>query len=89
MRLFSLQLINFLRKYSLDGAVIDFEFPNFKYSFSKSHTKVGFTYLLETIINAFNEESTIFNSKKLLLSAAVAARVDWIEDFYESSKIIK
>lgn len=89
MRLFSLQLINFLRKYSLDGVVIDFEFPNFKYSFSKPHTKTGFTYLLETMMNAFNEELAISNGTKLFLSAAVAARIDWIEDFYEASKIIK
>ena len=89
MNLFSLNLVKFLRKHDFDGVLIDYEFPNMKTRGSMPYTRHGFSLLLKTIRSHFDEDALISGKEKLILSSVAAARLDWIDSFYETDVIVK
>ncbi|RNA23296.1 Acidic mammalian [Brachionus plicatilis] len=87
IEIFSENIIKFLRKFNFDGVLLDYEFPNMLNRGSPPHTKQGFSILVKIMKEKFKQESLKTKNSELLLMAAMAGRVDWIDKFYENEKI--
>ncbi len=53
------------------------------------HTKPGFSNLLRTMKERFETEAVSMGKPQLLLMALLAARLDWIDNFYETNSVVK
>nr|XP_056700837.1 chitotriosidase-1-like [Euleptes europaea] len=79
--------IPILRNYDFDGIELHFEHPGCRGSPPKD--KHRFTSLIEEMTAAFEKEAKETGNKKLLLTAAVAARKETIDAAYEVDKLSK
>ncbi|CAF0873266.1 unnamed protein product [Brachionus calyciflorus] len=84
---FSNNLVAYLRKFNFDGVLLDYEFPGMV-NRAPLFTKEGFSLLIRKLKRKFKEESIISEKTELILMSTMAARVDWINKFYEIDKII-
>ncbi|CAG2102373.1 unnamed protein product [Medioppia subpectinata] len=79
--------LQIVRKYSLDGIDIDWEFP--AWGTAHHNDKHTFTLLLKEMRETFDSYSRQSMGKEILLSAAVAAQYTIIERAYSAPQLIK
>uniref|UniRef100_T1JDU4 chitinase n=1 Tax=Strigamia maritima TaxID=126957 RepID=T1JDU4_STRMM len=80
--------IRYLRNYGFDGLDLDWEYPTFRDG-SSLDDKEGYIMLIKELRQAFNKETLNGKAEKLLLSAAVPAGQDYIDQGFDMLEISK
>lgn len=81
-------VMKFLREHRFDGLDLDWEYPTFRDG-SHPEDKEGYAMLVEELREAFDNEQLVSGRKKLLLSMAVPAGRQYIDQGYDIPVLAK